>query len=146
MLTAFSVYPLMPMQSELFPPDRPTTPDALQTSPRLSAEEATTQLESTLATPGSEQRAQRRRVNAPIPVWLQRLSLAVMVTFCLYIGVLLACLPWTRFWFQNPYLFTYPRLGHVLLMGATRGIISGIGVMDIWIGLSEAIHYRDARA
>ncbi len=134
------------MQSELFPPDDATTPGAATTSPRLPAEEATPRLEPAHATPGSEQRAQRRRANAPIPVWLQRLSLAVMVTFCLYIGVLLTCLPWTRYWFQNPYVFAYPRLGHLLLMGATRGIISGIGVMDIWIGLSEAIHYRDARA
>ncbi len=92
-----------------------------------------------------ERRQRRTMKSAPIPIWLQRLSLAVMVTFCLYIGVLLACLPWTRFWYQNPYLFAYPWLGHLLLLGSTRGIISGIGLLDLWIGLSEAIHYRDFR-
>lgn len=139
----------MQMQSELFPPDEPKTP--AHTLNRLSTDEAEPRPEPSSVGPGmvessGEGRQQRVARTAPIPVWLQRLSLAVMVTFCLYIGVLLACLPWTRFWYRNPYLFTYPWLGHLLLLGSTRGIISGIGVMDLWIGLSEAIHYRDHRA
>jgi hypothetical protein len=30
-------------------------------------------------------------------------------------------------------------------LGAVRGIFSGLGMLDIWIGISEAIHYRDHR-
>ncbi len=30
-------------------------------------------------------------------------------------------------------------------LGPVRGIISGLGLLDIWIGISEAIHYRDQR-
>jgi hypothetical protein len=26
-----------------------------------------------------------------------------------------------------------------------RGLISGLGLLDIWIGVSEAVHYRDHR-
>jgi hypothetical protein len=26
-----------------------------------------------------------------------------------------------------------------------RGILSGIGLIDIWIGVSELLHYRDYR-
>jgi len=33
----------------------------------------------------------------------------------------------------------------VLHNGAVRGLISGVGLLDIWIGVSEAIHYRDHR-
>jgi hypothetical protein len=33
----------------------------------------------------------------------------------------------------------------VLHNGAVRGIISGLGLLDIWIGISEAVHYRDYR-
>jgi hypothetical protein len=39
----------------------------------------------------------------------------------------------------------HPQLSAVLHNGAVRGIISGIGLLDIWIGISEAVHYRDYR-
>ena len=113
----------MPIQSELFPP--------------------TPQIHCLRCPPSS--RDEKRDGNVPVPVWLQRLSLVVMVTFCFYVGLLLFCLPWTRFWYQNHYLLAYPWLSSILLHGATRGIISGIGLLDLWIGLSEAIHYRDYR-
>lgn len=115
----------MPIQSELFPPDASDPLPPLPTA----------------------QTGQKRdgNVPVPVPVWLQRLSLVVMVTFCFYVGLLLFCLPWTRFWYQNQYLLAYPWLSSILLHGATRGVISGIGLLDFWIGLSEAIHYRDYR-
>jgi hypothetical protein len=35
----------------------------------------------------------------PAPVWLQRLSLVVLVVFCFYIGGLMVVLPWSpRYW------------------------------------------------
>ncbi len=80
------------------------------------------------------------------PVWLQRLSLFVLVLFCVYLGVLVLILPWwTRIWDHNPFLLARPTLAHVLHNGAVRGIVSGVGLLDIWIGISEAIHYRDFR-
>jgi hypothetical protein len=38
-----------------------------------------------------------------------------------------------------------PWLAAVLHNGAVRGMISGLGLLDIWIGISEAVHYRDYR-
>ena len=80
------------------------------------------------------------------PVWLQRMSLIVLVLFCLYIGALVAILPWwPRMWDHNMFILSRPWLRTALHNGAVRGIISGIGVLDIWIGISELIHYRDDR-
>lgn len=80
------------------------------------------------------------------PVWLQRLSLFVLVLFCLYLGVLVTLLPWwTRFWDNNLFFQAHPTLSAVLHNGAVRGFISGLGLLDIWIGISEAVHYRDYR-
>ena len=80
------------------------------------------------------------------PVWLQRLSLFVLVLFCVYLGVLVTVLPWwPRIWDHNAFILARPPLAHVLHNGAVRGMISGLGLLDIWIGLSEAIHYRDFR-
>jgi hypothetical protein len=80
------------------------------------------------------------------PVWLQRLSLFVLVLFCVYLGVLVTVLPWwTRIWDQNMFIQARPWLAAILHNGAVRGIISGLGMLDIWIGISEAVHYRDYR-
>ena len=80
------------------------------------------------------------------PIWLQRLSLFVLVLFCVYLGVLVLVLPWwTRIWDHNAFIQARPALAAVLHNGAVRGIISGVGLLDIWIGLSEAVNYRDYR-
>jgi hypothetical protein len=77
-------------------------------------------------------------------VWLQRLSLFVLVLFCVYLGVLVMILPWwTRIWDHNMFIESHPVLAGFLHNGAVRGIISGLGLLDIWIGISEAVHYRD---
>jgi hypothetical protein len=91
------------------------------------------------------QQPQGRKRPAPAPVWLQRVSLAVLVTFCIYLGLLLLCLPWTRFWDQNPLLLTSPPLARLLLRGAVRGVVSGLGLVDLWIGCSEIWRFAPRR-
>ena len=89
-------------------------------------------------TPGSVRRG--------TPVWLQRVSLFVLVLFCVYLGVLVMVLPWwPRVWDHNMFIQARPTLAAFLHNGAVRGIISGLGLLDIWIGISEAVHYRDYR-
>ena len=92
-------------------------------------------------TEGSGERTKRTT-----PVWLQRLSLFVLVLFCVYLGVLVMILPWwARIWDHNMFIQARPTLAAILHNGAVRGIISGLGLLDIWIGVSEAVHYRDYR-
>lgn len=87
-----------------------------------------------------------RDAPAPAPVWLQRMSLIVLVLFCFYIGGLLSVIPWSpRYWNQNAWLLAHPALQTVLGKGWVRGIVTGIGLLDIWIGVSELLHYRDFR-
>jgi hypothetical protein len=52
---------------------------------------------------------------------------------------------WTRVWDRNLFIQSHPALAAVLYNGAVRGLISGLGLLDIWIGVSEAIHYREQR-
>ena len=80
----------------------------------------------------------------PAPIWLQRLSLFILVLFCVYLGVIVTVLPWwTSVWDQNPLLAAHPRVWAILKLGPVRGLISGFGLLDIWIGISEAVHYRE---
>jgi hypothetical protein len=98
--------------------------------------------------PEFEQRQARPRVqSAPAPVWLQRISLVVLVLFCFYIGGLLAVLPWSpRYWDQNGWIVAHPAIDMIIEQGWVRGLITGIGLIDIWIGVSELLHYKDLRS
>lgn len=84
---------------------------------------------------------------APIPptkvIWVHRLFLIVRVVFCIELGMLLTILPWTNVWIQNSYLGDYPALRSLLQLNFIRGLVSGFGLIDIWIGIWEAVHYRD---
>ncbi len=84
--------------------------------------------------------------SAHAPVWLQRMSLVVLVLFCFYIGGLLAMLPWSpRYWDQNGWLLAHPVIEGFVNRGWVRGVVSGLGLLDIWVGISELLHYRDFR-
>ena len=84
---------------------------------------------------------------APAPIWLQRVSLMVLVVFCLYLGGLLVYLPWWKaMWDHNALLLDFPRLHHYLIQGPVRGLVSGLGLLDLWIGLSEIVHYQEYRS
>jgi len=80
-----------------------------------------------------------------VPLWLRRVSLVVFVLCCLEIGLLLAVLPWTTIWTENSLLVGNPRLQTFVQQNFVRGLVSGLGLLDIWLGISEALHYREHR-
>lgn len=75
--------------------------------------------------------------------WLQRLWLVVFVLFCLEIGILLTVLPWTSLWTSNSLLIGFPALKEFLSHNFVRGLVSGLGLIDIWMGVAEAVTYRE---
>lgn len=82
----------------------------------------------------------------PVPryvIWTHRLSLVVFVVFCIELGMLLAILPWTTVWNQNSFLGAHPALKAIMQNNFVRGIATGLGLVDIWIGIWEAVHYHD---
>jgi hypothetical protein len=79
------------------------------------------------------------------PVWAQRLLLVVEVAIAVWAGMLVMVLPWTRLWTENPLLAGWPTIKLFLDQTFIRGMISGIGLIDVWIGISDAVHYRDLR-
>ncbi len=79
------------------------------------------------------------------PVWGQRLTLIIFVTACLYLGLFLLVVPWKELWLSNRLLAYMPELRPIMQNYFFRGIVSGLGLLDIWIGISEAIHYREQK-
>jgi hypothetical protein len=78
-----------------------------------------------------------------LDLWLHRITVLLFVFVCAVVGVLLVILPWRPEWTDNRLLLTYPSLRAVVANGFFRGVCSGLGVMDIWIGFWEAIHYHE---
>src|SRR5215471_12229411 len=71
-------------------------------------------------------------------VWPSRISTGLLV-------MVLMLLPWTTLWSTNSLLDGHMLLRRWLMNYFVRGVISGIGLMDLFVGISEAVHYRDPK-
>src|SRR5215475_15648936 len=79
-----------------------------------------------------------------IPRWLERGELFLRVLLRMYIGLAVCYAPWSHmFWDQNPVFLRYPTLASWASYGAVRGIISGLGLLNLWIAFREAVRHRD---
>jgi hypothetical protein len=76
-------------------------------------------------------------------IWMHRISVFLFVLISAVAGVLLIILPWTPEWTDNYLLLSFPSLRDVVTNGFFRGICSGLGLLDIWIGFWEALHYHE---
>jgi hypothetical protein len=80
----------------------------------------------------------------PTPLWLQRLWVVLFVVLCIELGLVLVVVPWTPAWHQNSLLsFFGSGTRNFLLHPFVRGAISGVGLLDLWIGIGEAVNYRE---
>ena len=79
------------------------------------------------------------------PVWLQRLFAVVYVLFCMLVGMILITMPWKGGWFDSGLIARWPGVQAALQHGFVRGAISGLGLIDIWMGVMEAVNYHDRR-
>ncbi len=75
--------------------------------------------------------------------WLHRASIFLFVLISAVAGVLLVILPWTPEWTDNYLLLSFPWLRPLVSTGFFRGLCSGLGLLDIWIGFWEALHYHE---
>jgi hypothetical protein len=86
-------------------------------------------------------------VDAPaqsgLQLWLHRSSVFLFVLISAVAGVLLVILPWTPEWTDNYLLLSFPWLRTLVSAGFFRGLCSGLGLLDIWIGFWEALHYHE---
>lgn len=89
-----------------------------------------------------------------IPGWLERAELFLRVLLRLYIGLALCYAPWSGdvltflpwshgLWDRNPLFLYFPTLGAFAANGAVRGIISGLGLLNLWIAFRDAVRHRD---
>jgi hypothetical protein len=91
---------------------------------------------------GKEKGPQRAEARSP-QIWIRRLAAVLFVFVCAVLGVILVAFPWTTQWTDNAIFLGRPVLSGILNHGFTRGVVTGLGILDIWIGFSTALHYRE---
>ena len=78
-----------------------------------------------------------------VPRWLERFELVLRVMLRMYIGLAICYAPWApMFWDQNPLFLQYPSIGILAAHGAVRGVVSGLGLLNLWIAFQDAIRSR----
>ncbi len=83
------------------------------------------------------------RPHSALQLWLHRSSVFLFVLISAVAGVLLVILPWTPEWTDNYLLLSFPWLRTFISTGFFRGLCSGLGLLDVWIGFWEALHYHE---
>lgn len=90
---------------------------------------------------GPPQPEQRRYTG--LELWLHRITILMFVFVCATAGVLLVIVPWRPEWTDNHLLLGSPGLRAFIASPFVRGLVSGLGILDVWIGFSEAVHYTE---
>jgi hypothetical protein len=118
-------------------------PAPLSSTPGDVPKPAPPRAESSTALLGSPPDTEARQAQGPLQVWMHRISVFLFVLISAVAGVLLIILPWTPEWTDNYLLLSFPALRSVVSNGFFRGLCSGLGLLDIWIGFWEALHYHE---
>jgi hypothetical protein len=117
------------------------TSPPLPASPAPAAESATGSAQDVQLT---QDAAAAISVPQRIPHWLVRTELYLRVLLRMYIGLAVCYAPWSHlFWDQNPIFVQFPTVSIYAANGAVRGIISGLGLLNLWIAFQDAIRHRD---
>jgi len=82
-------------------------------------------------------------IRSGVQLWWHRISVLLFVFFCAVLGVVLVVFPWRDEWTSNIILTNYPALQDFVANGFVRGLCTGLGLVDIWIGFWEAVHYHE---
>jgi len=72
----------------------------------------------------------------------KRLFLAIFILLAFEVGFFLIIVPWSTTW-ENNYFLKTGLLQGVLMNPFLRGAVSGLGLLNIFLGLGEAWHFRD---
>jgi hypothetical protein len=122
----------MSQQPELTSPPIPSSPQAGGAIPQ-----GTVAAPDTVPTP-------HRHGPQRIPRWLERAELFLRVLLRMYFGLAACLAPWySQVWDKNPLFVRFPTLSIWAMHGAVRGIISGIGLLNLWIAFQRVYQHRD---
>lgn len=63
----------------------------------------------------------------------------LLIAVFLETGFLLLVIPWSYFWDQNYFAQALPAVHEVMVNNYVRGAISGLGLVNLYLGLAELV-------
>lgn len=69
-----------------------------------------------------------------------RLGRVILAFVWFDLGLLIVLLPWSHLWQSNALLVRYPNMIPYVLSGYARGIVSGIGLLDMVLAADALLH------
>ena len=85
----------------------------------------------------------------PVRCWedeIHRLGRVLLIVYLLETGLVLLVAPWSTFWERNWLVETSPLFGGVIRLAAVRGAVSGVGVINLFVGVWELAAWLRALA
>lgn len=71
-----------------------------------------------------------------------RFALALYILYCVEIGMFLLVVPWSEVWESNLLMAYSPLMRPLYVNHYVRGAVSGLGVINLWLGVSHAWRFR----
>ena len=69
----------------------------------------------------------------------------VLIAFFLEVGLMLTVAPWSRYWERNYFADVIPLVGALAANNFVRGAVSGLGLVNIAVAISELLSIFAAR-
>ena len=89
----------------------------------------------------------KERGTSPVNTVSRNFSVIENPAGAVEVGMFLVVVPWYdsgRLWSENSLLLRFPMFRAFLAQDFIRGLVSGIGLIDIWVGIWEAVHYKES--
>ena len=86
--------------------------------------------------------AEAMPIELPVYRWYHKLSAAVLIALCIEIGLFLLIFPWTDYWGNNYFSSLLPGWRRYWMNSYWRGAISGLGVANLLLALTEIFRLR----
>jgi hypothetical protein len=81
-------------------------------------------------------------VEPPVYRWYHKFSAVVLILLCVEIGLFLLVIPWTEYWDRNYLATLMPAWRRYWMNPYVRGVVSGLGVVNLWLSLAEIFGLR----
>jgi hypothetical protein len=121
------------------PPDPFTTPPGQQADGQRESGPAITPL-NPMPPPAATSAQNPSEAPERLPYWLRQSERFLRVVVRMYLGLLVCCAPWyPPAWDANPLFSSSPHLLAFITDGAVRGLVSGLGLLNLWIALRDAL-------
>lgn len=81
----------------------------------------------------------------PKSPWYVKLSALLFCLFCFEVGVFLIVVPWLDSWGRNWWFWLRPEWRSYFVGDSFRGAITGIGILNLLVGIRETLRLRHLR-